>query len=52
MRITIGARFSVDKALPLVVESELDVIIVGFVKGVTIVFMFPFCPLTKREKNN
>jgi hypothetical protein len=49
MRITIGARFSVDKALPPFVDSVLDGRIVGFVKDEDIDFVFPFCPFT-REK--
>ncbi len=42
MRMTIGARFSVDKPpLPLV-DSVLDVTIVGFANEEDIVFIFPF----------
>jgi hypothetical protein len=46
MRITIGARFSVDKTLPPFVDSVLDDTIVGFVKDEGIDFIFPFCPFT------
>lgn len=46
MRITIGARFSVDKAPPPFVDSVLDDTIVGFVKDDDNDFIFPFCPFT------
>jgi len=46
MRITIGARFSVDKAVPPFVDSILDDTKVGFVKDEDIDFIFPFCPFT------
>ena len=51
MRITIGARFSVDKGLPPFVASVVVDTIVGFVKDEDIVFVFPFCPLTRKEKH-
>jgi len=47
MRITIGARFSVDRIPPPLVDSAFDDKIEGFVKDVDIDFIFPFCPLTR-----
>ena len=49
MRMTIGARFSVDKALLPLVDSEFDARIAGFVKDDATVFKLPFCPLAKQE---
>lgn len=46
MLITIGARFSVDKALPPFVDSLLDDTKVGFVNDEDNDFTFPFCPFT------
>lgn len=47
--MTIGARFSVDKALLPLVDSEFDVTIAGLVNDDAMVFKFPFCPLAKQE---
>jgi len=41
MRMTIGARFSVDKPLLPLVDSVLDVRIVGFANDEDIGFIFP-----------
>jgi hypothetical protein len=41
MRMTIGARFSVDKPLLPLVDSVLDVTIVGFANDEDIGFIFP-----------
>ena len=47
MRITIGARFSVDVVLSPFVDSIFDDTIVGLVKDEDINFIFPFTRLKK-----